>query len=127
MPKRRRRCGTFFSKKMNANFIYRSSWEQSYFQFLDESNDVVSFYVEPFKIPYLYRKRVKNYIPDVLIKLKDKVMLVEIKPKKHVLKKVNQAKFQAAKVSIKSLGIDEFIVLTEDDLRELGLFRKKSK
>ena len=37
------------------------------------------------------------------------------------------AKFQAARSVIQSMGIDEFVIITEDDLKKLGLFPKKEK
>lgn len=127
MARKRRIRGFYLSKKMNLQFRFRSSWEKAYFEYLDESNDVIGFHVEPMKIPYIYRKRKRNYIPDILIKYANRSILVEIKPKNFLLRKINLAKFQAARNVLQSMGIDEFIVITEDDLKKLGLFPKKVK
>lgn len=127
MARKRRIRGLYLSKKMNLQFCFRSSWEKIYFQYLDESADVISFHVEPMKIPYIYRKRKRNYIPDILIKFIDHSILVEIKPKNFLSRKINMAKFQAARSVIQSMGIDEFVIITEDDLKKLGLFPKKEK
>lgn len=103
MKKRRRKSrrakkGIYESKK-GGPCKYRSGWELLYLQSLDEDPDVIEFWFEPFKIPYVCgrAKKVRNYIPDVLVKRSGCTLLIEIKPLKRVSGRVVQAKADVAR------------------------------
>lgn len=117
---------------------YRSSWELKLFVFLDKHPDVIAWSSEPYAITYVdpITGRKKQYIPDLLIKYRNKrgkyiTELVEVKPKKEAfiteaktrgdkLKVlINSAKWKAATTWCRSRGI-RFRVLTEDDIYGLS-------
>ncbi len=85
--------GTHFSPKANKKFKYRSGWELKYMQYLDANPDVESYDYECLKIPYLYRKKTRQYSPDFIIGN----VIVEIKPAYKLTVKRNIAKFAARK------------------------------
>lgn len=89
--------GKIFSNKMKKEVVYRSSWEKTVYEFLDQNEEVIEFSVEPFYIPYLFEGLTKHYIPDVLITYKNGIQkLVEIKPSVFINYSINQSKFSAA-------------------------------
>jgi hypothetical protein len=122
------------------NIIFRSSWEQSFCQFLDNNPNVLEWASEEISIPYVKPTtgRVHKYFPDYWIKYKDKSgrviqELIEIKPdnqtktpgrrgknKKTQLREsvtyaVNLAKWQAAANFCNKYGM-KFRLLTEKEL-----------
>jgi hypothetical protein len=115
----------FHSKKMNANFVSRSSWERAYFKYLDENPEVIAYYVEYAKVPYVSNKgtgKVRNYIPDLIIEYADRKEMVEIKPVKQLNKLVNIKKFDAARTWCATLGMT-FRIVTEIELKKLNLIK----
>jgi hypothetical protein len=121
--KRARMVQPFHSNKMNADFVSRSGWERAYYAYLDSNPDVVAFYVEYAKIPYVSNKatgRTRNYIPDVIIKYDNRDEMVEIKPKRQLNKLINVKKFEAARKYCETFGM-KFRIITEVELKELGL------
>jgi Straboviridae/Kyanoviridae head completion nuclease len=126
-PKRRRRVrhrGIYHSTKMNVDMTYRSGWELKYFIYLDADPNVTAFISEGLKIPYLSNKKtgkIRNYIPDLLVEYADKTKkLIEIKPSRRVSNIKNKKKFAAAIEHCKHSEI-EFVIVTEHDLKHLGL------
>lgn len=113
---RRYKKGTHYSPKVDKNFKYRSGWELGYMKYLDENPDVPFYEYESFKIPYIYRKKRRNYIPDFLIGN----LIVEIKPAYKLTQKKNIAKFEALKEYCKANKL-EYKILTEKELKELGI------
>lgn len=110
---------------------FLSSWELRFFEFCDKSDTIIKWGSEEFKIPYFnpIYKQIRQYIPDVLIKYKDRTgnlitEVVEIKPSKEaqvkakmsnydkVMLVINTAKWRAAGSFCASHGI-RFRVLTE--------------
>lgn len=85
-------------------------------EYLEKQESVISYTCESLKIPYTYRKRKRHYIPDFLVGN----VVIEIKPTRFMLKKINLAKFEAARAYCKENNL-EFKILTEVDLRELGI------
>lgn len=74
--------GSFFSKKMNKYIFFESGEEYSFYQLLEESDDVLFYYEQAVEIPYYLRgKSVKKfYYPDVIILTKSgKCFVVEVK------------------------------------------------
>ena len=80
----------------------RSSWEFQAALKLDSDPSVVTFAVEPCKIPYQRwegeRFHTRHYVPDFLATFVDgKRKLIEVKPKCHLKAAINEAKFAAAR------------------------------
>jgi hypothetical protein len=118
----------------NARPFYRSSWELTVMNLLDNHPNVIQWASESVSIPYVNPLTGKRsmYIPDFLILYKDKTgrqraELVEVKPNKEAIAEnakskrdkaalmVNTAKWAAAMLWCKKNGIS-FRILTESDL-----------
>ncbi len=115
--------GIYVSTKMNIEMTFRSSWEKSYFIWLDNNPEVLMFYSESLRIPYVSNKstgKVRKYIPDLLVEYSDKKLLIEIKPSKRVGQLINQKKFKVAREWCLTNNT-EFVIITEHDLKKLGL------
>jgi len=122
------------------NIIYRSSWELKMLQYLDNTQDIISFSSEEIVIPYVSPADGKyhRYFPDFFVNIRSRdgtirSMILEVKPhsqsiepviKKNITKRyinevvtygVNQAKWKAAEEYCKDRKW-EFKVLTEHDL-----------
>lgn len=121
-----RKRGKYTSQKMGTVMTYRSSWELAYFQWLDSCTNVAQFFSESIKIPYVTNKRsgkTRNYIPDLFVIYTDGTKkLIEIKPKSKLLQATNVKKFIAARQWCTDQNM-EFVVLTEVDLKLLGLLK----
>ena len=118
---------------------YRSSWEYTFMKFCDEHPSVSQWASEAVKIPYRNPLTGKQtiYVPDFFIVDADKggkqkVELVEVKPKNQAVKEnlgrsrnnqahyiMNMAKWSAAKSWCKQKGIF-FRVITEEDIFHQG-------
>jgi hypothetical protein len=85
-------------------------------EYLEKQPEILSYQCESLKIPYTYRKRKRHYVPDFVV---DNV-IIEIKPTRFMLKKINLAKFAAAREYCKQNNM-EFKVLTENELRLLNI------
>jgi hypothetical protein len=118
----------------NARPYYRSSWELTVMNLLDNHPNVIQWASESVSIPYINPLTGKRsmYIPDFLILYKDKggrqkAELVEVKPNKEAIAEnakskrdkaalmINTAKWAAAMSWCKKNGIS-FRILTESDL-----------
>jgi len=111
--------GYFMSIKNNSRFFYRSGWELETYEGLEQLNEVVSFKAEAIKIPYFYKGRQRNYIPDLVVQFNDgRIEIWEIKPTNQTIFEKNKAKWAAAKVYCEARGW-KFIVQTEKGMREL--------
>lgn len=119
-----RKRGVYLSKKMGVEMTYRSGWELVYFQHLDSDENVKEFFSEPFKIPYVSNvrsKKLRNYIPDLLVVFVDgSRKLIEVKPTSKLDQPVNVKKFNAARQWCNDQAT-EFVLVTEVDLKRLGL------
>ena len=118
---------------------YRSSWEYTFMKFCDEHPSVSQWASEAVQIPYRNPLTGKQtiYVPDFFIVYADKggkqkVELVEVKPKNQAVKEnlgrsrnnqahyiMNMAKWSAAKSWCKQKGIF-FRVITEEDIFHQG-------
>jgi len=123
----------------NRTPTYRSGWEFTFMKFCDEHPSVAKWASESIKIPYRNPLSGKQtiYVPDFFIvysdrKGKQRVELIEVKPKNQTLKEkvgrnranqahwiVNQAKWEAARAYCKQNGI-YFRIVTEDDIFHNG-------
>ena len=119
---------------------YMSSWELKVMRFLDENRSILKISSEPFAIPYISPKDNKEhrYFPDFIVKTKDSVFLVEVKPfsqtqkpkqPKRLMQKsreryideihtyeINQAKWKAAQELCEAKNM-KFLILTENEIR----------
>lgn len=126
--------------------IYRSSWEKKFFIRMEMNPDVEWWSSEPFPIPYFMKEKNQsgkivmvrhNYYPDVLVKMKDKIIdgklvigktfLIEIKPNNQVplnesmmrrdpVMYKNSCKWSAAIKYCKNQQNMEFKLITETHL-----------
>ncbi|MDD5650063.1 MAG: NUMOD3 domain-containing DNA-binding protein [Candidatus Nanoarchaeia archaeon] len=103
------KTGFFKSHKNNLKFYYRSSLELQVFESLEKFDDVIGYYVEPIRIPYL-KDYIRNYVPDVLICLKNNCILIEIKPSVFIDTENNHLKFDAARKFCQQNKLDFAIV-----------------
>ena len=119
----------------NRTPTYRSSWEYTFMKFCDEHPNVSQWASEAVKIPYRNPLTGKHtiYVPDFFIVYADKggkqkVELIEVKPKNQSVKEklgrsranqahyiMNMAKWEAARSWCKQKGIF-FRVITEEDI-----------
>jgi len=124
--KGRRKRGVYSSIKMKTPMTYRSGWELEYFKYLDSLESVANFFSESLKIQYVSNVKTgktRNYIPDLLVEYVDgNKVLIEIKPSSKISQRVNVKKFAAAQKYCDVNGI-RFQIITERDLKELGLLK----
>lgn len=126
------------------NIVYRSSWEEHAFKFLDNNPNVLHWISEPLPIAYLkpvqvggkWSTKPANYFPDLFVEYVNREgsvikELIEIKPLKQTrasrskkesvrlqenyVHLVNQAKWEAAQAWCDKYGI-KFSILTENSL-----------
>ena len=118
---------------------YRSGWEFTFMKFCDEHSAISQWASEAVRIPYRNPLSGKHtiYVPDFFIvyndqKGKQRVELIEVKPKNQTIKEklgrskhnqaswiVNQAKWESARAWCKGKGI-LFRIVTEDDIFHTG-------
>jgi hypothetical protein len=120
---------------------YRSGWEQAFFVFCDQNENVLEWASEAIAIKYRhpFTHKITNYVPDVFMRYRTRnnkvcTEIIEIKPRRQSLIEgrmterdrmivaVNHAKWQAARAWCAQAGI-VFRVLNEDSLFHQG--RKK--
>lgn len=117
-PTMHHRHGKYFSKKINKELFYKSSYELKAFMTLDNDPLIVSYEYEPLAIEYIkpgndYKS---NYLIDFRITYSSgKINLMEVKPKKRTYGDVERAKSQAAIAYCKENGYD-FELWTEEKL-----------
>ena len=108
------------SRKLN-NF--KSSWELSFYRFLDNCKFVKNWESECVKIPYILEGKKKNYLPDVLINGK---LLVEVKPKSQVNWTMNQKKFESAR-NFCAVRKWRFLIITKELMNPIYLTEQIKK
>jgi len=88
--------GEFFSQKNKRNIEYESNIEYKFCMHLESLNEVEGYVQQPVKIPYSINGLQKNYYPDFLVIFKDgRCLLVEIKPRFHMVQYQNMLKYIA--------------------------------
>lgn len=114
--------------------VWRSSWELTFMNVCDKHPNILQWASESIEIPYQHpiTGRRHNYIPDFLLVYIDKhgnkrAELIEIKPASQAVYEraksrkdkeayiINEAKWKAAKIFCKKMGLT-FRVMTEADL-----------
>lgn len=121
---RRAKRGQYTSTRTGETYTYRSGWEAQYMAYLDSESTIAIWTYESIEIPYVSAPRsgrVRRYIPDFLIERVDgSRAVIEIKPASKVDRPTNVKKFFAARAWCVEREI-EFVVITEIDLKALGL------
>lgn len=114
--------GKIYSKKMNCELYYASSWEKAYMEYLDNLDNVKSIKKDKLRIKYIDGNNHKrNYIVDLIIEyINGSKFLYEIKPAYFVDYKINQLKFAAARKYCEENNMI-FEVLTEVELKKMGI------
>lgn len=113
------RQGYYQSIKMQKCVKYRSGYECTVYECLDELMEVIAFEAEPFEISYLHQGEVRKYTPDILVSLTGgRVELWEIKPANQTNLEKNKDKWFAANEAAKLKGW-KFKVITEKGIEKL--------
>lgn len=112
--------GLFWSEKNKRKFVFRSSYEFAFFYQLESDEEVISYIVEPFEIPYwdTKQKRERKYKPDVIVRYRDGlVRLLEIKPKSRVNSREVRAKAKGARAFLAANFPDiKYQFITEEEI-----------
>lgn len=100
-------------------FYYRSSWELSVAIFLDNSNEVISYQYEGYRITYDDSGRTRNFMNDFTVKLSNnKIVILEVKPSgliKHCIRRL-YAQFHYA-----INNNYEFRIITENAIKDITI------
>lgn len=121
---KRYKTGTYVSTKTGQEIKFRSSWEHSFAQYLDNDPSIATYVYEGVIISYitnLRSGRLRKYFPDFLVERVDGTkLLIEIKPKRFMPKGINKKKWEAAKQWCSEHDA-EFMVLTEEELKQMAV------
>lgn len=99
---------------------YRSGYEKVVYEKLEKLDEVVSYDVEPFSVPYYFNGKKHNYFPDVSILFDNgDIEIWEIKPSNQTHIEKNQAKWEACHHYCLNKGW-QFKVKTEKGIEELN-------
>jgi len=103
-PKKKHKKPTFkegyiISKKNHGEAMhYRSGWECEVYRCLELMPEVISYKVEPLKIKYFEKGKVRHYWPDIMVNFNDgRTEIWEVKPANQTNLPNNQAKWEAAR------------------------------
>jgi hypothetical protein len=112
--------GSIISQKMNGKEItYRSGYEYDIYECLEVLPEVISYDTEKIKIPYYFKGKRHNYLPDLQIVFSDgAIELWEVKPERQRTLPINQAKWTAAREYCQLRGW-RFMVVTETGIKKL--------
>lgn len=112
--------GKYESTKTGRVLGYRSGLEEKLYKILDQHDEVVSFYSEPFQIDYIHKGQAHRYTPDLFVSFMDgHKELWEVKPTNQTDLEVNKDKWRAAEEACKIRGW-KFHVFTEQGIEKLG-------
>lgn len=112
--------GKYESTKTGKMLGYRSGLEEKLYKILDQHDEVVSFYSEPFHINYIHKGQPHKYTPDLFVSFMDgHKELWEVKPANQTDLEVNKNKWHAAEEACKIRGWN-FKVFTEQGINKLG-------
>lgn len=125
--KRRRKRGYhrgIYVSPLAGECKFRSSWEHKYMLYLDSDTNIFSWSYEKLIIEYVANRssgKVRKYYPDFFIQFKDGTKLVvEIKQSRK-LEQLSVKKKSAAAVEWCKAHDATFKILTEIELRQLGI------
>lgn len=103
---------------------FRSSWEEKYMHYLDANPEVSSWSYEKLIIEYVSNKRtgkIRKYYPDFFVELKTgEKLVIEIKQKRKLDNVVVKKKSAAAEQWCMMHGAS-YKIITELDLKDMGL------
>jgi len=112
--------GKYESTKTGRVLGYRSGLEERVYKILDQHEEVVSFYSEPFNINYIHKGQAHKYIPDLFVTFMDGHKEIwEVKPSNQTDLEVNKNKWRAAEDACKVRGW-KFEVFTEQRIDRLA-------
>ena len=98
---------------------YRSGYECEVYEALEHIEEVLSYDVEPFKVPYLFEGEKHDYHPDLVVSFTDGHTEVwEIKPSNQTDLPKNHAKWNSCDTFCKNRGW-KFVVMTEKGIGKL--------
>lgn len=113
------RSGEFYSKKNEREFHYRSGLECELLEVLELIPSVKKYFVEPFKINYIFEGKNHSYTPDLsIIYDTNEIEVIEVKPSKETTLEINKAKWTTAEKFCKARGW-LFTVITETTINKL--------
>lgn len=112
--------GYFTSIKNDGlQFHYRSGYELSVYEQLEQLDEVAKYHGESFKIPYFFKGKEHNYTPDISVQFEDDhIEIWEIKPSNQTSWEINKAKWDAAGLYCKARGW-KFEIYTETGINKL--------
>ncbi len=117
--------GKYESTKTGKMLTYRSGLEEKLYKILDQDENVMSFYSEPFNIDYIHKGKAHKYIPDLIVNFMDgSRSLWEVKPSNQTNLEQNKNKWKAAEKACKIRGW-KFEVYTETKIKKLEMEVKK--
>jgi hypothetical protein len=115
--------GTYLSSKGAGECRYRSGWELTVMQLLDDDKKVASWSYEKVIIPYVSNVRtgkIRRYFPDFFVEYVDGTRrLLEVKPSRRVHQPKVAKKLSAAHEWCRANGCT-LDVITEHELRAIG-------
>lgn len=119
--------GKYESTKTGRVLGYRSGLEERLYKILDQHDEVMSFYSEPFNIDYIHKGQAHKYIPDLFIVFMDGHKEIwEVKPANQTELEQNKNKWKAADDACKIRGW-KFEVFTEQRIDKLMHEVKRQK
>lgn len=108
--------GSYTSTKTLKEMKYKSSYEETYMLYLDNTPEVIAYNYEPFIIKY---DECKRYVPDFLVEYKDgSKELVEIKGMHLLYQQSTKNKIAAGKKHAEDNGLT-YKILTNKDILEI--------
>lgn len=119
--------GRYESTKTGKTLGYRSGLEEKLYKILDQHDDVMSFYSEPFNIDYIHRGQAHKYTPDLIVNFMDgRRQVWEVKPSNQTDLEMNKDKWRAAEEACKLRGWS-FEVFTEQRIDKLAVEVRRQK
>ena len=114
--------GTYDAVKCKEPVKYRSSWELTVAQHLDDDPTVESFEYETIIIPYITSRtsmRIRKYIPDFIVKYSDgRTVIIEVKRQSALNQRTIMVKAEAARKFAATKGW-EYVFWTENIVMKL--------
>jgi hypothetical protein len=117
----KKNTGLFPSLKNERSVAFESLIERDYIYLLEFDSNVIRYQEQPVTISFKFSNRTHNYTPDFLVQRKNKIQLIEIKPKSKLEKLLSNEltikKYEAATLYCKSNNFDEFKIVTDEEIR----------
>jgi len=119
--------GKYESTKTGKTLGYRSGLEEKLYKVLDQHDEVMSFYSEPFNIDYIHKGQAHKYTPDLIVNFMDgRRQVWEVKPSNQTDLEMNKNKWRAAEEACKVRGWS-FEVFTEQRIDKLAVEVRRQK